>query len=326
MYTTSIKNKEKFCLRLLLLNVRGAKSFEDLRTYDGKTYNTFEEAAIARTLIDNDKEFDDCLDEASRYCLPKQLRYLYVTILITSYPTNSATLLSKYADYMSEDYKILYTIEQSYNMLLNEIQNQLIEEGYNMKNFGLPEPSYYQIPSELELSSSPWEKEELIHTINSLNREQEYAFSEIIDSINSKHNRKLYILDGPGGSGKTYLYNALAKHMKIYNKICIATAKTGIAGTLLLDGCTYHSTFKLYPPIDETTVYNIIADSERTKLIKNSNLILIDEVSMMYHYSLNAINRFLQNLLGNIEIFGGKIILLGGDFRHLSYADQIELN
>ena len=69
---------------------------------------------------------------------------------------------------MSEDYKILYTI-------------------------GLPEPSYYQTPSELELSSSPWEQEELIHTINSLNKEQKYAFSEIIDSINSKHNRKLYI-------------------------------------------------------------------------------------------------------------------------------------
>ncbi len=49
--------------------------------------------------------------------------------------------------------------------------------------------------------------------------------------------------------------------------------------------------------------------------IKKSELILIDEVSMMYKHSLVVINRYLQDLINTKHLFGGKTILLGGDFR-----------
>lgn len=56
MYHVSIQNRERFYIRLLLLSVRGAKSFEDLRTYNNITYATFLEAAIARNLVSTDED------------------------------------------------------------------------------------------------------------------------------------------------------------------------------------------------------------------------------------------------------------------------------
>ncbi len=41
---------ERFSLRLLLLNIPGAKSFGDLKTVEVHTYNTYHEAAVALKL------------------------------------------------------------------------------------------------------------------------------------------------------------------------------------------------------------------------------------------------------------------------------------
>jgi hypothetical protein len=41
MYSVSPRDQERFFLRLLLLHVRGARSFEDLRTVDGTIYESF---------------------------------------------------------------------------------------------------------------------------------------------------------------------------------------------------------------------------------------------------------------------------------------------
>ena len=51
MYLVHPKNRERFYLRLLLLHVIGAQSFEDLRTFQNVIYPTFYKAAIARKLI-----------------------------------------------------------------------------------------------------------------------------------------------------------------------------------------------------------------------------------------------------------------------------------
>jgi hypothetical protein len=50
-------NKERFALRMLLLNTVGATSFENLRTVNGKIYDTYLEAAQALNLIRDDEVF-----------------------------------------------------------------------------------------------------------------------------------------------------------------------------------------------------------------------------------------------------------------------------
>ncbi|XP_011859609.1 PREDICTED: uncharacterized protein LOC105557074 [Vollenhovia emeryi] len=58
LYTVSIRDTERFYLRLLLLNVTGAKCYEDLRTVNGVLYETFKDAAIAKNLVETDDLWD----------------------------------------------------------------------------------------------------------------------------------------------------------------------------------------------------------------------------------------------------------------------------
>lgn len=54
---------ERYFLRVLLNHVRGATSYENLRTVAGITYSTFREACEKRGLIETDRSLDDCLTE-----------------------------------------------------------------------------------------------------------------------------------------------------------------------------------------------------------------------------------------------------------------------
>jgi len=54
-------------------------------------------------------------------------------------------------------------------------------------------------------------------------------------------------IDAPGGTGKTYLFNAILCATRTLNdeaNVALAVAYSGIAATLLLKGRTFHSRFK----------------------------------------------------------------------------------
>ena len=56
-------------------------------------------------------------------------------------------------------------------------------------------------------------------------------------------------------------------------------------------------------------------NSLTAELIFNAKLILIDEVTMATNYVLDAINKCCQDIMGNDELFGAKVVLLSRDFR-----------
>ncbi|XP_046590233.1 uncharacterized protein LOC124293426 [Neodiprion lecontei] len=56
MYSLSPAQIELFHLRLLLLKVKGAKSFKDLRTVDGQVCETFTATCLALGFIEDDDE------------------------------------------------------------------------------------------------------------------------------------------------------------------------------------------------------------------------------------------------------------------------------
>ena len=58
---------ERYFLRVLLNHVRGATSFENLRTVAGIMYPTFRETCEKRGLIERDQTIDDCLSEATTF-------------------------------------------------------------------------------------------------------------------------------------------------------------------------------------------------------------------------------------------------------------------
>jgi hypothetical protein len=59
-----IRSGDLYFLRVLLHKVAGAKSFEDLRSFEGVHYNSFKEACLARGFLQDDREWHACLAEA----------------------------------------------------------------------------------------------------------------------------------------------------------------------------------------------------------------------------------------------------------------------
>lgn len=125
-------------------------------------------------------------------------------------------------------------------------------------------------------------------------------------------------LTGPPGSGKTYLLNKFVNKAKAKNLRVAITATTGIAATHL-DGTTIHSWSGL--GINET-----LSSSEQSRLLKNSKLtdryhftdvLVIDEVSMMNASRLEMISELAKTIRGSSQSMGGLQIILVGDLFQL---------
>lgn len=68
----------------------------------------------------------------------------------------------------------------------------------------------------------------------------------------------------------------------------------------------------------ENSTSGIKPNTPEAKIIKECSLIIIDEISMCPVYVLNIVDRLLRDLMReeNKELlFGGKVVLLCGDFR-----------
>jgi hypothetical protein len=89
---------------MLLSHVRGAQSYEDVRTHLGVLYPTFKECCGAKGMLAEDGEWDQCLTEASAIALPRQLRNLFANILIFNSPTDALQLWQKHKPSLLEDY------------------------------------------------------------------------------------------------------------------------------------------------------------------------------------------------------------------------------
>ncbi|XP_071582449.1 uncharacterized protein, partial [Temnothorax nylanderi] len=140
LYTVSIKDTERFYLRLLLLHVKGAKCFENMRTVNGVLYETFKDAAIAKNLVEADDLWEKTIEEATGSHMPAQLRELFTYICIFGTPTDVPTLWNKYKEYMIEDF-VYNNVVNPENMALNHIQEILKNNGSSCDNFKLPNPN-----------------------------------------------------------------------------------------------------------------------------------------------------------------------------------------
>jgi hypothetical protein len=88
-----------------------------------------------------------------------------------------------------------------------------------------------------------------------------------------KH-QTLFFLDGPGGTGKTFLLNILLSHVRKQGKVALAVASTGIAATSLEGGTTDHSRFKIPLKIYSDSTCDISKRSHLAELLCYTKLIL----------------------------------------------------
>ncbi|KAL6648338.1 hypothetical protein ACP70R_012562 [Stipagrostis hirtigluma subsp. patula] len=314
---------ERYYLRVLLNNVTGATSYEDLRMVNGEILPTFREAAERRGLLESDNSLDECLTEATLFQMPSSLRRLFATILVFCEPNNVQRLWQRHLDAMSEDYrrrsKCKVALEQ---MVLIDIRNMLQSMGKDIKSFPLPAiDETYDAASGLcreiyeETNIEPTADDMALS--DSLNEEQRTAYDEIMAAVDTGKGG-LFFLDGPGGTGKTYLYRALLATIRSQNKIAVATATSGVAASIMPGGRTAHSRFKIPLTLEDGAFCSFTKQSGTAKLLQTASLIIWDEVSMTERQAVEALDLSMRDILDRPHApFGAKTVVFGGDFRQV---------
>ena len=157
-----------------------------------------------------------------------------------------------------------------------------------------------------------------------MNEDQRHAFDAIKVDIDkalanpddpSLKNKNVHFINAPGGTGKTYVINAILAYVRSKEKIAVATASSGISGILLNGGTTAHSRFKIPLKLDKDSTCNFTGRTNIGKLLTAANLLVWDEFPMSSAEGAACVDRSFRSLMGNDSIFGGKIIVLAGDFR-----------
>jgi ATP-dependent DNA helicase PIF1 len=141
------------------------------------------------------------------------------------------------------------------------------------------------------------------------NKELQY----ILDCI--ENNQSVFIT-GPAGTGKTYLIKALQKILREKNINAVLTSTTGI-NALSIEGVTIHKFMGIGIQTSSSYLYVL----KKSPFYKNichrimaTDVIIIDEISMLRGDTFELINLVLQDVCNTKQPFGGKTMIFTGDF------------
>ena len=216
--------------------------------------------------------------------------------------------------------------EHILNAALVDIDKRLQCHGKSLADFpGMPTPIHVKNPYDealiiqQELDYDVHEQLSIVdRDVPSLNTEQHTIFTTIMSAVNDhKQYPKVFFIDGPGGTGKTFLYNTLMAKVRSQSKIALGLASSGIAALLLPGGRTVHSRLKVPIDINELSVCNISKQSSLAQLIRRTNLLVWDEACMSNKHVAECVDRSLRDICSSGIPFGGKVVVFGGDFRQI---------
>jgi hypothetical protein len=135
---------------------------------------------------------------------------------------------------------------------------------------------------------------------------------------------KTFFVDGLGGASKTFLYECLLNKVHSTCDIALSVASSGIAALLLEGGYIIHSRFKIpIPGLCGSFTCYVPLNSRQAALIWVACLIVWDEAPMVHKHVFEVVNCTLQHVMGAVNpvlkdiLFGGKVVVMGGDFRQL---------
>ncbi|MFC3198396.1 helix-turn-helix domain-containing protein [Parapedobacter deserti] len=158
---------------------------------------------------------------------------------------------------------------------------------------------------------------------------QNTAFMQAVSFVN--HTNRNVFLTGKAGTGKTTFLKYIVQHS--YKKMAIA-APTGVAA-MNAGGTTLHSLFwlpfgmyiedyELAWNDDDNHIYNrrrlfgkVKLTKQRRALLREIDLLVIDEVSMLRADTLDAIDAILKSVRRDARAFGGLQVLFIGDMYQL---------
>ncbi|XP_019151929.1 PREDICTED: uncharacterized protein LOC109148648 [Ipomoea nil] len=270
------------------------------------------DACSARGLVDDDREYVHAIEEASQWATGVNLRRLFVTLLMSNSMGKPEVVWEAAWHYLAKDaqFKIsaqlritdlILSEDEKKNFALHEIQIMLSAMGKSLKDFPL-------MPND-----------KLVHQ---LTEEQRDIYGEVLQDAENNLGG-LFFVYGYVGTGKTFLWRALSSALRSKGDIVLNVASSGIASLLLPGGRTAHSRFSIPIAVNEDSTCNISQSSPLAQLIMQSKLIIWDEAPMMHKFCFEALDCTMRDIMRaknpkSLDMtFGGKTVVLGGDFRQI---------
>ena len=340
MYQAQPSDPQRSALRLLHLHRKGATAFEDLRTGQGHIHATFKDAARAMGLLEDDAEHRRCLQEASVMNMPSQLRQLFATLMVFQTPSDIRALFDEFKEAMCEDF-IRHDHLHDPEAALQDRQIHLC-----LWNSDTCLRVHGKSISDIEFSDLPQLPRNVIHPQNhndhidigherqlgeqmlhQLNNDQCHIHYTIVNAITSDCHQTCYFVDGPAGTGKTFLYNTVVHNLQALGIQVKCMAYSGIASTLLINGATAHSIVQIPIPLLPKSTCTIKRQSARAQMLRDTTIFILDEASMIPANALKVVDVLLRDITQVDRSFGGYFMFLGGDFKqgfHLNKCGRID--
>ena len=215
-------------------------------------------------------------------------------------------------------------------LVLLELKRQLYANDKTLKDIHLPEPTEEEEAAVAHITGgvSVIVRDELDFNVSEaaaraeqakvkFTDEQAVIFDTLLTAVKSRQ-QKLIFIQAAGGCGKTMLINAVLEAVRSLEPggcVALATATTGKAAMHLLKGRTFHSRFKAPLILEEDCRLRIPLGTELAKLVEMARLIVIDEATMLNNMLLEALDVCLRDIMNTDMPFGGKVLVLCGDFR-----------
>lgn len=229
-------------------------------------------------LLDDDKEWDIALEEASITATSAQLHTLFAHILLYCEVADPVQLWEKHWNQMGDDIptrasqmthiKDLHINDaEKKGYIMFEIEMILNNCSKSVKEFGLTLPPSYlldELHNRLLMEEKNYNREELKEEADAavlkLNDQQRIIYNLIVDACHAKKQQMVFVY-GHGGTGKTFLWRTIINRLRSEGRIVLAVASSGIASLLLPSGRTAHSRFKLPLDLTDESMCNIKKDS-----------------------------------------------------------------
>ncbi|XP_058742338.1 uncharacterized protein LOC131614807 [Vicia villosa] len=331
---------ESFYLRMMLTVVKGPLCYNDIKKVDGVQHKTFRKACFAMGFLQDDREFIEAIKEAHVWGSGLFLRKLFVNMLLSSSMSRPAHVWRKSWKYLSDgilyeqrlvarNQELTLTDEEIQQLTLMAIETLLQNNNKTLKDY---KPMPYPKDCVVSFSGNrliyderqydPIAQQQLfVRLYGSLIDEQRSIYEEIMEAV-EKQRGGVFFLYGYGGTGKTFMWNTLSAALRSKKKIVLPVASSGIASLLLPGGRTAHSRFKIPVPTLDSSICNINKKDDIAGLLKVTDLIIWDEAPMANKYCFEALDKSLKDIMsgtthGQDKIFGGKVVVFGGDFRKI---------
>jgi hypothetical protein len=312
MHGVHTHNVELFMLRRLLLVVPGAQCWADLRTFEGHEYPSFEAAARARGMLNDDNDMFAAFQEAvQRIVSVSTLRRQFVMYLVFCRPAQPIHFFNHFCQH-------LFPPECDVTSGWQELLICAAEFRIQLETYGIIPPITVGSALPLLASFDPLQcSREADDLWLQLNDEQQQAATTFLAAVDAPRgdSPRVFMLQASGGCGKSFVANYIAARIRSRGVAAICVAASAQAAAVLTGGRTAHGQLRIPIECDASSYLDLKVHEKRE--IGAAGALLWDEASMVSDHVADCVNKSFQDILQCPLPFGGMPVLFLGDWRQL---------